>query len=334
LKCFLSLKISFNLLQSGKKISFLRNFLLIFFILSTILFTAYAQKVIPENSNVKVQDNQTSDSLQKAFYIPEDMIFIPADLLYNHFWNNDLLKVQFENLPNKKDTTVLTFNNPAENNFTYPFKGKLLSPFGYRGSHLHTGLDIKLYTGDPVQCAFDGKVRLAKYYHGYGYTVVVRHYNGLETLYAHLSKINVQVNQDIKSGEVIGLGGSTGRATTSHLHFETRFLTQPFNPEIILDPYNYCLKSDKLIIDKSTFLVNHSNHSNSNALNDSLIAENPIDPAVNKHKKTTNVYHTIQKGDTLYSLAKKNGTTVEDICALNKITVSTTLSLGRRLRIR
>ena len=210
-------------------------------------------------------ENKSSDSLLLALNTKiinvdnEDIAIItpssvPATKLYQNNWNNTDVRLNSEKMFDKNATYVLTLVNKNDNDFVFPFKGKIISPFGYRGRRIHTGTDIKLKLNEEVYAAFDGVVRMAKRYSGYGNIVVIRHANGLETCYSHLNKIKVKVNQEVKSGDLVGLGGRTGRATTTHLHFETRFLGQPFNPEIILDFENYSLKSDSLIIDKNTFI--------------------------------------------------------------------------------
>ncbi len=137
--------------------------------------------------------------------------------------------------------------------FCFPVRNMKTSPYGWRWKRGHYGVDIRLRTGDPVRAAFSGTVRVAGRMGGYGNCIVVRHSNGLETLYGHLSKINVKHGQEVAAGEVIGLGGSTGRSTGPHLHFECRFLYQPFDPEWILDFENYALRTRRLHLDKSYF---------------------------------------------------------------------------------
>jgi murein DD-endopeptidase MepM/ murein hydrolase activator NlpD len=137
--------------------------------------------------------------------------------------------------------------------FCFPVCNPKTSNYGWRWQRGHHGVDIGLNTGDPVHSAFAGVVRVASRMGGYGNCVVIRHPNGLETLYGHLSKINVQPNQPVAAGEVIGLGGSTGNSTGPHLHFECRFLYQTFDPEWILDFSNYSLRTRHLHLDKSYF---------------------------------------------------------------------------------
>ena len=237
-------------------------------IASLCLNANYAQ----DNENIKIGKN-TSDSLTLAMRsnVPvfSDIVSIsvaPSPLpiakstsilpnkLYNT-WNNKDIKVNSDKSFNKNTTYVLPLiNTETDHNFVFPYKGKVISPFGYRGRRVHAGTDIKLNLNDEVYCAFDGEVRMAKRYSGYGNLVVIRHKNGLETCYGHLNSIKVKVNQEVKAGDLIGLGGRTGRASTTHLHFETRFLGDAFNSSKLLDYDNFSLKSDTLVIDKNTFI--------------------------------------------------------------------------------
>ena len=126
---------------------------------------------------------------------------------------------------------------------------KINSPFGPRWGRQHEGLDIKVYIGDTIRAAFDGKVRICKYNGGgYGYYIVIRHPNGLETLYGHLSKQIVKKDQVVRAGEPIGLGGNTGKSNGSHLHFETRVLGQPINPALMFDFEHQDVVSDYFVL--------------------------------------------------------------------------------------
>lgn len=137
--------------------------------------------------------------------------------------------------------------------FCFPVRNCKTSPYGWRWKRGHHGVDIRLRTGDPIHAAFGGTVRVASTMGGYGKCIVIRHPNGLETLYGHLSKINVHFGQQVEAGQVIGLGGSTGNSTGPHLHFECRFMYQTFDPEWILDFDNYSLRTHRLHLDKSYF---------------------------------------------------------------------------------
>ena len=137
--------------------------------------------------------------------------------------------------------------------FCFPVKNRKTSNYGWRWNRGHHGVDIALHTGDPVHAAFSGTVRIASRMGGYGKCVVLRHPNGLETLYGHLSSVNVHPGDHVAAGDVIGQGGSTGNSTGPHLHFECRFLYQPFDPEWILDFEHYSLRTHRLHLDKTYF---------------------------------------------------------------------------------
>lgn len=144
-------------------------------------------------------------------------------------------------------TINLANYNPGE--WSYPLLGShVISPYG--GARNHSGVDIKTRPNDNILAAFDGVVVLSGVHFGYGKCVVIRHDNGLETLYGHNSKNLVKVGDNVKAGQVIALTGSTGRATTAHLHFETRINGKKFNPALIFDHLNKSLKMDMVTFTK------------------------------------------------------------------------------------
>jgi LysM repeat protein len=257
------------------------------------------------------------DTLEDKDYVPADLMFIPSDVLYDKVWNNADVRSKCMDPTIMEDTIVLYLNHPSETHFIFPRPGKFLSPFGYRGRHFHAGWDVKLNLGDSVGSAWDGKVRLAKPYRGYGNVIVIRHYNGLETVYGHLSKILVKVNQDVKAGDIIGLGGRTGRATTTHLHFETRFLGEPFDPTNVIDKETFLLKSDTLAVMASLF---------------KYMAK----PKVHGNGKSGSgsTYYTVKKGDSLAKIAKRYGTTVPALRKQNGLSKKAVLKPGKKLKIR
>ena len=162
---------------------------------------------------------------------------------------NPMGKTQLDMLPDEINLQLVYDTT----DFCFPVRNAKTSNYGWRWNRGHHGVDIRLQTGEPVHAAFSGTVRVASRMGGYGNCVVLRHPNGLETLYGHLSKINVKHGQQVAAGEVIGLGGSTGNSTGPHLHFECRFLYQTFDPEWILDFDNHSLRTRKLHLDKSYF---------------------------------------------------------------------------------
>lgn len=170
--------------------------------------------------------------------------------IYSSFWTSDRVNPYGTavTIPDHKDIDV--------SEYTTPTPGHITSNYGYRSrfGRMHYGIDLKLQVGDTVRAAFSGKVRLTKYEgRGYGYYVVVRHDNGLETVYGHLSRFLVKPDQFVKAGEPIALGGNTGRSTGAHLHFETRYLGIPINPAAIIDFENGVPHKDLFAFDKRTY---------------------------------------------------------------------------------
>ncbi len=221
-----------------------------------------------QDSKGNGNENKTSDSLMLAMHTSGPVFseittivdnttpvpFIkPTNNIYKT-WNNKDIKLSTDKAFNKKTTYILPLLTENDHTYIIPCKGKIISPFGYRGGRVHSGTDIKLALNDEVYAAFDGEVRMAKRYSGYGNLVVIRHKNGLETYYGHLNAIKVKINQEVKAGDLIGLGGRTGRASTTHLHFETRFMGDAFNSAKLFDYDNFTLKSDTMTIDKNTFI--------------------------------------------------------------------------------
>ena len=244
------------------------------------------------------------------------------DLITCEYWDNETLyPYADENIP---DTVHLKLTDEFRC-FVMPVETKINSQFGWRWNRPHKGLDLHLQTGDPVKAAFDGVVRYAQYNNGgYGNLVIIRHYNGLETYYAHLSKINVAPNGIIKAGEILGEGGCSGsRCTGPHLHFETRYKDQPFNPQEIIAFDKGCLSSESITLTKSNFVIGKSN-SVSTTFNSKSA----------KAKANLKYSYKIKNGDTLLAIALRNKTSVKTICKLNNLKPESTLKIGRVLRLR
>ena len=225
--------------------------------------------------------------------------------------------------------------------FTMPTTSRVItSNFGSRWGRQHKGLDIKVYIGDTIRAAFSGKVRIVRYEAGgYGKYIVIRHNNGLETIYGHLSKQLVEENQEVRSGEVIGLGGNTGRSTGSHLHFETRLCGVALNPALMFDFRAQDVTGDYYAFNKQTYDNESTNATRLRGKQDSSTyasSDSSDDYATNK--RTTSgltdqiSYHKVKKGETLDRIAKKRGVTVEKICKLNHITKTMRLRPGQILR--
>ena len=219
----------------------------------------------------------------------------PASFLYPE-WSNDYVN-RYENitLPDSLIIPMKGYYMPTDSTY-------ITDKFGYRPrrGRQHLGIDIRIKTGDTIRAAFDGKVRISRYERrGYGHYLVIRHPNGLETLYGHLSKKLVGENDIVHAGDPIGLGGNTGRSTGPHLHFETRILGNAINPAYMFDFPNQKAVTDYYVYQKNTRAV----------------------------------YYTVRSGDTLSGIALKNETSVSNICKLNGITSKTVIKPGQTLRV-
>ncbi|MEO8761310.1 MAG: M23 family metallopeptidase [Bacteroidia bacterium] len=205
------------------------------------------------------------------------------------------------------DTLKLVISNDSLGAYFPPICGIITSNFGWRDKRMHKGMDIDLNRGDQVHAAFDGMVRIARYNSGYGNVVIVRHYNGLETVYAHLSKIKVKPGQVVIAGQTLGLGGATGHATGSHLHFEVRFKGHALNPANIISFTENKTYNDTLIIRKSKY----------------GIAAFPANASI----------YTVQRGDSWYEIAKRYALTSKQLSAMNGTSNRFYLKLGQKIRI-
>ncbi len=194
--------------------------------------------------------------------------------------------------------------------YYHPNYGEITSPYGPRWRTFHKGVDLKLNTGDSVFCAFEGVVRVSHRSRSYGNVVMVRHKNGLETIYAHLSKLLVGIGEHVEAGDLVGLGGNTGHSFGSHLHFEVRYKGEPLNPTHLISFEQKCLFTDSVMVCKDSFRELHN-----------FIADR-------KRIK----YHTVRRGESLGVIARKRHTSVSSLCKLNKISRKTTLRVGRKLR--
>ncbi|MFW5658548.1 MAG: M23 family metallopeptidase [Bacteroidota bacterium] len=181
----------------------------------------------------------------------------PFEYAASNFRNNDCDMYRVD-VRREADSLLFSFvTEQQDTHFVCPVLGEKTSSFGPRhlySSKFHYGTDLDLHEGDTVLAAFDGVVRVAKYDNGgYGNVIVIAHADGLETLYAHLSKMSVKKGDQVKAGDFIGKGGSTGRSTGAHLHFEMRFLGEQFNPELLVDFDEHRLKTPVFTIKRQHF---------------------------------------------------------------------------------
>ncbi len=251
--------------------------------------------------------------------------------IYEKYWDTEKVfpykDVEYSSLPR----SVVIELVDSTNGYHTPYKpSPIRSRYGPRRGRAHQGVDLVLKTGEPIYATFSGRVRISQYNRGgYGNLVVIRHDNGLETFYGHLSERMVEPNQWVEAGQVIGLGGSTGRSTGPHLHFETRYYGQSFDPERLIDFKSGTLCRDVFLLKRSYFSI----YSRASQDFEDEIANEEQDKK-EKAEREAMRYHKIRSGDTLGAIARKYGTTVGNICRLNGIKSTTVLRIGRTLRVR
>ena len=266
--------------------------------------TVSAQDLIARQAPID-KKLKSVDSLALQKQIRAEQSLYPAFDIYPN-WNNETVRAYADAIIPEKYVIDLTgFCMPTEHT-------RITDVFGYRPRRRrgHYGLDVKVYVGDTIRAAFNGKVRIVKNQgrRGYGKYIVIRHDNGLETVYGHLSKQLVKPDQLVKAGEPIGLGGNTGRSTGSHLHFETLFLGVHIDPALM---FNF--EKQDIVADTYTFHKNKSSASGGKP-------------------SGKGIFYKVKRGDTLSKIAVKQGTTVSQLCKLNRISRTTILRPGQVLR--
>lgn len=291
--------------------------------------TASAQDLLARQAPID-KKMKAVDTLALRNLINKEQMGSPSAQLYKE-WNNKYAHRATE-LP---DSFLINLKH-----FCMPTTSKVItSNFGRRWGRMHKGIDVKVYIGDTIRSAFSGKVRIVKYEaNGYGNYVVIRHYNGLETIYGHMSKHLVKENQIVKAGEPIGLGGNTGRSTGSHLHFETRLCGVALNPALMFDFRNQDVTGDTYMFHRDTY-ENESVLANKargkSAGDDEAVAEETSSSKSRKQSSASSSdirYHKVKRGETLSSIAKKRGTTIDKLCKLNHISKRMRIRPGQILR--
>lgn len=233
---------------------------------------------------------------------------IPANSTYGEWDTRNILPYSDDITINDSNITLTLTDEKNNCGFVAPIQDPVVtSNFGWRNGKNHNGIDLDLQVWDPVVASFDGMVRVALFHPGYGRVVVIRHYNGLETLYAHLHRFKVKAGDIVEAGQVIGLGGSSGQSSGSHLHFEVRYKGKPLNPKHLIS-----FKKNELISDSLQLVKQKWNYS-----------AYPVGVE----------YHTIERGDFMYKIANRYGISVKQLCDLNGISRNKVLIVGRKLRV-
>ena len=263
--------------------------------------------LLPQKIVVRTKEGDVVYKIAPQFMLDTNLInHHPADSIYHFVWTDERVNpygTMFDSL--KEDVRI-----PMAG-FVLPAPGYVTSPYGWRRNRMHKGTDIKVQVGDSIRSAWPGQVRIVGWDpRGYGYFVVVRHDNGLETVYGHLSRPMVDEYEPVKAGYVLGLGGNTGRSTGSHLHWEIRYLGEAMNPANVVDFTTGQLKN------KDEYVIGIK-----------AMKQARAEAAARK-------YHTVRSGDTLSGIAKKYGTTVKKLCQLNGIKETKILQIGQKIRVR
>ena len=261
-------------------------------------------------------------------------------LLMNEVWESPAadLYEDWDNLYAHKQTSLPDSFRINLRRFCMPTTNRVVtSNFGARWRRQHKGLDIKVYIGDTIRAAFDGKVRVVRFERrGYGNYVVIRHPNGLETIYAHMSKHLVSENEEVRAGDPIGLGGNTGRSTGSHLHFETRLCGVALNPALMFDFKNQDVVGDEWTFNRSTYNSESAEATRLRGTGGVYRGGDGLYETASKSSYQANSgdvrYHKVKKGETLSAIARKHHTTVNALCNLNRIKKTVTLRPGQILK--
>ena len=260
----------------------------------------------------------------------KDPDYIKDSSIYTDYWDAvavDPYKMPLDSLP--EVWTVWMVDSLSQ--YHCPYQGKVhpRGKFGMRRGRRHQGVDLPLVSGSPVYAAFDGRVRVSRYARGFGNLVIIRHENGLETFYAHLNRRDVERDEWVSAGDIIGLGGSTGRSTGPHLHFETRYRGYAFDPQWLINFETGDLRH-RLFMLKRGYFNPYSSYEQDFEDEFRNLEEDRLEDA----EKAAMKYVTVKSGDTLGKIAAANGTTVSELCRLNGIRAESILRIGQRIRVK
>lgn len=273
-------------------------------------FDPYKELSIVAEDTSTIQDAETN-IVEVSEEIRVDSAWVKIAEYYS-IWDSRIVNpYKIDRYSFDEPVNIVLFDSTKGYGYAMPQrKTKVNSKFGMRGWRPHFGIDLELDTGDSIYAAFDGIIRIVAYEGGgWGKFVLIRHYNGLETLYGHLSKHLVQTGTYVKAGDLIGLGGSTGRSSGPHLHLEVRYQGNPINPEDIYDFENWTLQASEFVLTQDNFRYN------------TTVARRVI-------------YHRVRQGDNLYAIARSYGTTVSRLKKLNGNISSVNLKPGKRIRVK
>lgn len=353
----------------------------------TFLFCSWALFGVAQNidiseysQNLALKDTvivplHDADQIEPANGMIAETYQIPGYDLYNQYWDVNNLRSVLLTIPFSNDRIMLLLVQSSNNPFQLPCVfDELYLKYGLTKTGIfHPGVDLKVSSQTLIKSCFDGVVRMAKYYGQYGKMVVVRHYNGLETVYAHLDKISVKPGQFVNAGDVIGQAGKTGNTGSDLLHFETRFMNEYFDPELLIDFENEDLYKNTLVLMSKDFRIlpledvgNISAISQTKpqtvsqfkssspsvpqtkpqqtAQNFSRQKDAIVKPPVSDTTHSSAViqtgssnspeYHIVTSGETLYRISVNYHISVEKLMQFNHIQNGDVIKAGQKLRVK
>jgi len=298
--------------------------------LDTLSISMNARKSLFREDTTNYDNARMSNIVLISEEIAIDCVWITMRQYYK-VWDSNSVNPYGIDASKFKDTVQIPLYDSAKQQYWSPpmASNRINSNFGYRRYRWHHGTDLDLDTGDPIYAVFDGIIRVKKYGRGFGNHIVIRHNNGLETVYGHLSATDVEVGDYVKAGQLIGKGGSTGRSTGPHLHFEMRYEGNSIDPAIIFDFEKNEIKLKDFELTAANF-----KHLGARVNSTHTHEDDGEDDASEMHSVRRVVYHKIKSGDSLWKISRQYGVTISSICKLNGISTRTNLRLGRRLRVR
>lgn len=291
-------------------------------IVGDTLYVGCAEDMLPRRLIVVTNEGECLYKLMPAAQLSMANMEHPADSIYKHIWTSAHVNPYHTPIDSLQDSIRIdmrgycmpVFLTHADSIGERPLRGYTTSKFGFRRYRFHYGTDVKVQIGDSIHASWDGQVRIVGWDpKGYGYYVVIRHPNGFETVYGHLSRPLFDEGEPIYAGEVLGLGGNTGRSTGSHLHYEIRYLGNAINPELLVD-----FGANRLRYPEEYLITKKGTYGHSTELKAIQQAQ----------------YHRVKQGDTLGAIARRYHTSVSTLCRLNRIKETTLLQIGQKIRVK
>ena len=296
----------------------------------TVDVTEYSQNIALKDTVMTTTDS-TQLILNTTYPSISETYQIPAYSLYDRYWDVQNLRSRALDIPFANDRLMLLLVQDGNHNFVFPCTyNELTQPYGpTKRGDFHPGVDLSVDYQTLVKCCFDGVVRMAKIYGDYGLLVVIRHYNGLETVFAHLDKICVKPGQIVNAGDVIGQAGRSGNVKECTLHFETRFMNEPFDPALMIDFDEENLLRNTLSLTPEDFRIVSIDETAASrtAPETGTVLDFDSDDGSSQ-------YHIVKKGENLYRIAQDYHTTMDKILKLNNLENPDKISEGQKLRVK